>query len=127
MPDEVAVRQPGKRADQHVLWVSRDGGDAADVGRSRHSEQVRQRFQPHPTRSQQCERHHYQADDVVDEERREHTGDEDNSGQQVPRMKPRDDLLGDLVEKTCQMQVADHQHHREQQHQCAEVDETQAK
>ena len=121
----MAVRQPGERADQHVLWVSGNGGDAADVGRGRHGEQVRQRFQSHAARSEECKRHHYQADNVVDEKRREHAGDEDDGGQQVARFQTRDDLLGDPLEKACQVQVADHQHHGEQQYQRAEVDETQ--
>ena len=124
-PDEVKVSQTGERANQHILRVPGDGGDAADVGRSRHGKQVWQRFQSHAARSEKCERNHDQADDVIDEKRRERAGDEDDGGQQVARLQTCDDLLRNPIEKACQAQASDYQHHGEQQHQRAEVDEAQ--
>jgi len=78
-----------------------------------------------PACSEEYERHHYQADNVVDEKRREHAGDEDDSRQQVARLQTCHDLLGYPLEKTCQVQVADQQHHGEQQYERAEVDKAQ--
>ena len=45
-----------------------DGSNAADVGRGRHGEQVRKRLQTHAASGEKRERHHDQANNVVDEE-----------------------------------------------------------
>ena len=122
---EIAISQPGERADEHVLRVAGDGGHAANVRSGGDGEQIGQRLQLHLPRSDQRERNHHQADDVVDEECRQHAGDEDDGGQQVARFEALDDLGGDPVEEAGEMQAADDHHHGEQQDERAEVDEAQ--
>jgi len=68
------------------------------------------------------ERRHHQADDVVDQERRQQPAAEDNGRQQVMRVQPDDNPLGDPVEEADDPQVPGHQHHREQQDDGGEVD-----
>ena len=119
--DEIEIGDAGQRADEHVLRVARDGRDAADVRRRRHRHQVRAPAATEAAAPCAHERRHHQTDDVVDEKCGQKPAREDNRRQQVMRLQPFDDPFRDPLEEAYQAQVADDQHHREQQHDGGEV------
>ena len=125
MPQEVAVTNPRKRPDQHVLRVTRDGGHTANVRGGSYGQQIGQRGKFHPLGSAQDERNHHQADDVVDEECREEAAGENHRGQKQARFQTPQNRFRVPFEESHQMEVADDQHHRKEQDDGSEVDEVQ--
>ena len=121
--DEVDVADPGQRADQHVLRVAGDRRDAADVRRRRYRDHVRHRPAGRgggPAGS---------TNGVITRQTTSLTRNADsspllkiNGRQQVMRVQPDDNPLGDPVEEADDPQVPGHQHHREQQDDGGEVD-----
>lgn len=125
MRHELQVADSRKRSDQDVLRVAGNRCHAADVGSGCHRQQVGQGLLAQPPGRGQNQRHHRQADDVVDEKSREKPAGENHRGQQMVRLQAAHDEVRDPVEKSRQVQVGDDQHHREQQHQGGEIDEAQ--
>ena len=83
---KVCVGDAGKIADDHVLRIPGQGRGAADIRRHGDGEQIRDRvaFQPHGDVEDQ--RRHDQADGVVDQKRRERSGNKHNGDQQHDRI-----------------------------------------
>ena len=67
------------------------------------------------------ERRHHETDDIVHEKPRQQTAAEYHRRQQVMRLQPLDEALRDPVEEADHPQVADDQHHREQEHDGGEI------
>ncbi len=82
-------------------------------------------MEPHPPRDVQHEWHHDQTHDVIDEECRENAASEDHRRQQVCRVQPAQHQFADPFKEAHQVQVADNEHHGEQQDNGSEVDEVQ--
>ena len=74
----------GYGANQHVLRIAGNGGDASDVGGSGNGEQVRKRRQTHFVCQLENKWNHHETDDVIDQECREDTGCKDDSREKRP-------------------------------------------
>ena len=110
-------------ADQDILRVAGDRCGAADIGRHRHRQQAGHRVAPQPQGDVKDERHHHQADRVVQQEGGKGAAGEDHGGEQLQRvMGARHDPAGDQPEKAGQPQVGDDDHHAEQQRDGVEID-----
>lgn len=79
----------------------------------------------HPPRYAEHERHHHEADNVVDKERREKSAGENDCGQKLVGIKLPQHCLRIPLKEADQVQVSDNQHHCEQQIDRLEVDVTQ--
>ena len=125
MKKEIPVGDAGKRPDEHVLRVAGDGRNAADIRGRCNREQMGQRANPHAFCRGQHKGYHDQADDVVDEKCGQDAAREYDRRQQMVWLQARHHQFRDPVEKARQVQVGDNKHHREQQHQSAEINRAQ--
>ena len=113
---EGAVGDVRQRADDHVLRIAGDRGDAAGVGGQGDGEEIGHRIALQPLDEIEDERRHHQADRVVDEKGREDTGDEDDRRKQDERMAgARDDPAVDQPEEAGKAEIGDDDHHPEEE------------
>jgi hypothetical protein len=115
---EGPVADPREAAHQHVLRVAGQRGHAAHVGRGGERDQVRHRRQAELPREIQDDGRHDETYHVVDEERGEHAGRDDDQGQQPDRrVGPPHRHVGHEAEEAREAQVGSHDHHAEEEHQ----------
>ena len=121
--EKVRVGDGGEAADQHVLRVAGEGGDAADVGRHGDGEQVGDRIALEGRGDFGDQRGEDQADGVVHEEGGEHGGDGGDRGEKGEGvMGMLDHPLADEGEKSGDAEVRDDDHHAEEKHDGIEID-----
>lgn len=112
-----------QRADDHVLRVAGDGGDAAAVGRGGGGDQIGNGIAIDDTGDVDDDRRHDQADGVVDQERRQHAGQQRHHHQQHERrVRMLDSVGAKRPEGAGHLQMRHHDHHAEQQRNGVEID-----
>ena len=105
-----------QRADDDVLRIARDRGDRADVRGRRQADQVRDRRPLQSLAEVEHQRRQGDADDVVDQKRREDPREGDRDRQQGQRSgEPGGDPFRRQGEEAGQAEIGHHHHHAEEQ------------